>query len=295
MATGFAINNFLFPTFGIVINIEEFIKEALHEDIGEGDHTTLATIGEDVTGKAEIIVKEACIISGIVLADRILTYYDPTLIVKTHFADGEKIPAGTTCITIEGHVRSMLSCERLVLNCMQRMSGIASLTYKMCAQIAGTKAKILDTRKTTPLFRLIEKWAVKTGGGENHRFGLYDMILVKNNHVDAAGGVSQAITGVKEYLKKKNKNLFIVVETRNMAEINEVLQAGGVDRILLDNFSPAQLAEAVKMIDGKAETEASGKITLDNVRQYAETGVDYISAGALTHSYKTVDMSLRIK
>jgi nicotinate-nucleotide pyrophosphorylase (carboxylating) len=177
---------------------------------------------------------------------------------------------------------------------MQRMSGIASLTYKMCAQIAGTKAKILDTRKTTPLFRLIEKWAVKTGGGENHRFGLFDMILIKNNHVDAAGGVGKAIRLSKEYLEKKNKNLFITVEARNMNEVNEVMQTGGVNRILLDNFSPAQLAEAVKVIGGKVETEASGKITLDNVRQYAETGVDYISAGALTHSYKTVDMSLRI-
>ena len=276
------------------MNLEEFIKAALQEDIGEGDHTTLATIGENAKGKAEIIVKEPCIISGMVLADRIFTYYDSTLNVKTHFNDGDKIPAATTCITIEGRLRSMLSCERLVLNCMQRMSGIASLTYKMCAQIAGTKAKILDTRKTTPLFRLIEKWAVKTGGGANHRFGLFDMILIKNNHVDAAGGVSKAIQLAKEYLQKKNKNLFIVVEARDMNEVNEALRAGGVNRILLDNFSPVQLTEAVKMIGGKVETEASGKITLDNVRLYAETGVDFISAGALTHSYKTIDMSLRI-
>jgi len=191
-------------------------------------------------------------------------------------------------------VRSILSCERLVLNCMQRMSGIASLTYKMCAQIAGTKAKILDTRKTTPLFRLVEKWAVKTGGGENHRFGLFDMILIKNNHVDAAGGIAKAIGLAKEYLEKNNKNLFIVVEARDINEVKEVMQTGEVNRILLDNFSPAQLAEAVKLIDGRFETEASGKITLDNVRQYAEAGVDYISAGALTHSYKTIDMSLRI-
>jgi len=276
------------------MNLEEFIKAALQEDIGEGDHTTLATIGENAIGVAEIIVKEPCIISGIVLADQIFTFYDSTLNVKTHFNDGDRIVAGTTCITIEGRLRSMLSCERLVLNCMQRMSGIASLTYKMCAQIAGTKAKILDTRKTTPLFRLIEKWAVKTGGGENHRFGLFDMILIKNNHVDAAGGISKAIQLTKEYLEKKNKNLFIVVEARDMNEVREVMQTGGVNRILLDNFSPAQLAEAVKVIGGRFETEASGKITLDNVRQYAETGVDYISAGALTHSYKTIDMSLRI-
>jgi nicotinate-nucleotide pyrophosphorylase (carboxylating) len=276
------------------MNLEEFIKATLQEDIGEGDHTTLATIGENAMGKAEIIIKEACIISGIVLADQIFTYYDSTLNVKTHFNDGDRVGAGITCITIEGRLRSMLSCERLVLNCMQRMSGIASLTYKMCAQIAGTKAKILDTRKTTPLFRLIEKWAVKTGGGENHRFGLFDMILIKNNHVDAAGGVAKAIQLAKEYLEKKNKNLFITVEARDMNEVNEAMQTGGVNRILLDNFSPAQLVEAVKMIGGKIETEASGKITLDNVRQYAETGVDFISAGALTHSYKTIDMSLRI-
>ena len=276
------------------MNLEEFIKAALQEDIGEGDHTTLATINENATGRAEIIIKEACIISGIELAGRIFTHYDSALNIKAHFKDGDKIPAGTTCIVIEGRLRSMLSCERLVLNCMQRMSGIASLTYKMCAQISGTKAKILDTRKTTPLFRLIEKWAVETGGGENHRFGLFDMILIKNNHVDAAGGVAKAIHSVKEYLEKKNKNLFIVVEARNMSEVNEALQAGGVNRILLDNFSPSQLAEAVIAINGRVQTEASGKITLDDVRQYAETGVDYISAGALTHSYKTIDMSLRI-
>jgi len=276
------------------MNLEEFIKAALSEDIGEGDHTTLATIGENAKGKAEIIVKEDCIISGIVLADRIFTYYDAELNVKTHFNDGEKVAAGKTCITIDGRLRSILSCERLVLNCMQRMSGIATLTNKMCAQISGTKTKILDTRKTTPLFRLMEKWAVKTGGGENHRFGLYDMILIKNNHVDAAGGITKAILSVKEYLEKKNKNLFIVVEARNMNEVKEVMQTGGVNRILLDNFSPPQLSEAVKMIDGTFETEASGKITLDNIREYAETGVDYISAGALTYSYKTIDMSLRI-
>lgn len=276
------------------MTLEEFIKAALQEDIGEGDHTTLATIGENAKGTAEIIVKEDCIISGIVLADQIFTYYDATLNVKTHFNDGERVVPGATCITVEGRVRSILSCERLVLNCMQRMSGIATLTNKMCAQIAGTKAKILDTRKTTPLFRLMEKWAVKTGGGENYRFGLFDMILIKNNHVDAAGGVAKAIRLVKEYLEKKNKNLSIVVEARNISEVKEVMQTAGVNRILLDNFSTAQLAEAVKMIGGKLETEASGKITLDNVRQYAETGVDYISAGALTHSYKAIDMSLRI-
>lgn len=276
------------------MTLEEFIKAALQEDIGEGDHTTLATISENAKGRAEIIVKEPCIISGIILADRIFTQYDATLNIKTHFNDGDKVAAGTVCITIEGSIRSILSCERLVLNCMQRMSGIASLTYKMCAQIAGTKAKILDTRKTTPLFRLIEKWAVKTGGGENHRFGLFDMILIKNNHVDAAGGVAKAIRLTKEYLQKKNKNLFITVEARDINEVNEAMQTGGINRILLDNFSPKQLAEAVSLINGAVETEASGKITLDNVRHYAETGVDYISAGALTHSYKTIDMSLRI-
>ncbi|HLG36312.1 MAG TPA: carboxylating nicotinate-nucleotide diphosphorylase [Bacteroidia bacterium] len=277
-----------------MFTLQQFIDEALKEDIGDGDHTTLACVSETQTGSAEIIAKETGIIAGVVLADQIFTRFDATLKVQTHVADGEKIAAGTICITVSGKIRSILTCERLVLNCMQRMSGIATQTKEMCERISGLNTKILDTRKTTPLFRMMEKWAVKIGGGENHRFGLYDMILIKNNHVDSSGGITNAIRSASEYLKAKNKKLRIVVETRNMSEVNDVLNYGNVNRILLDNFSPAQLTEAVKQINHRFETEASGKITPDNVRQYAETGVDFISAGSLTHSYKSMDISLRI-
>lgn len=277
-----------------MLTLEQFIDLALKEDIGDGDHTTLACIDENKTGSAEIIAKENGIIAGIVLADQIFMRFDPTLKVDTLVNDGEKVSPGKICITVSGKIRSILTCERLVLNCMQRMSGIATLTHHMCGQLTGLKTKILDTRKTTPLFRTMEKWAVKIGGGENHRFGLFDMILIKNNHVDASGGITNAIRSAKEYLQTKNKKLSIVVEARNLQELKEVLQCGGVNRILLDNFSPPQLSEAVKLINHKFKTEASGKITMENVKQYAETGVDYISAGALTHSYKSMDLSLRI-
>jgi len=277
-----------------MMTLEQFIDESLKEDIGDGDHTTLSCIPESKMGSADIIAKENGIIAGIVLADMIFTRFDPELIVNTHVSDGEKVFPGKICITVKGKIRSILTCERLVLNCMQRMSGISTQTKQMCEQIAGLKTKILDTRKTTPLFRMFEKWAVKIGGGENHRFGLYDMILIKNNHVDAAGGITNAINQANEYLEIKNKKLFIVVETRTMDEVNEVLKCGGVNRILLDNFTPAQLSEAVKLIKHKFETEASGKITYSNVRQYAETGVDFISTGSLTHSYSSLDISLRI-
>ena len=278
-----------------MLTLEQFIDEALREDIGDADHTTLACVNESKSGKAEILVKENGIIAGIVLADQIFTRFDPTLKVHTHVAEGEKVSPGKICITVEGKIRSILTCERLVLNCMQRMSGIATQTHQMCEQISDLKTKILDTRKTTPLFRMMEKWAVKIGGGENHRFGLFDMILIKNNHIDSSGGITNAIRLANEYLQKKNNPaLNIVVETRNIEEVKDVLKCGKVNRILLDNFSPAQLSEAVKLINHKFETEASGKISLENVRQYAETGVDYISAGALTHSYKSMDISLRI-
>lgn len=277
-----------------MLPLEQFIDLALKEDIGDGDHTTLACVSETQTGIAEIIAKENGIIAGIVLADQIFTRFDATLKVQTHAADGEIVSPGKVCITVSGKTRSILTCERLVLNCMQRMSGIATQTKEMCDSIAGLNTKILDTRKTTPLFRMIEKWAVKIGGGENHRFGLYDMILIKNNHVDSSGGIVNAIRSANEYLKARNKNLSVVVETRNMNEVNEVLNYGNVNRILLDNFSPSQLAEAVKHINKRFQTEASGKITPGNVMQYAETGVDFISAGSLTHSYKSLDISLKI-
>jgi nicotinate-nucleotide pyrophosphorylase (carboxylating) len=278
-----------------MLSLQQFIDEALSEDIGDGDHTTLACVSDEQKGTAEIIARENGIIAGIVLADQIFIRFDATLNVRTHVNDGERVSGGKICITVSGKVRSILTCERLVLNCMQRMSGIATQTKDMCDLISESKTKILDTRKTTPLFRLMEKWGVKIGGGENHRFGLYDMILIKNNHVDSAGGVVNSIRKANEYLKTKNKKLDIVVETRNMQEVNDVLSCGNVNRILLDNFSPLQLAEAVKHINKKFQTEASGKITPENVREYAETGVDFISAGSLTHSYKSMDISLRIR
>ena len=278
-----------------MLTLEQFIDQALREDIGDGDHTTLACVDGNKTGTAEIIAKENGTIAGIVLADQIFTRFDPSLVVNTLVNDGEKVATGKVCISVSGKIRSILTCERLVLNCLQRMSGIATHTHQMCLQLSGLKTKILDTRKTTPLFRMMEKWAVKIGGGENHRFGLFDMVLIKNNHIDSASGIIHVIRSANEYLKKNNKKLNVVIETRNLEEVKEVLRIGGVHRILLDNFSPVQLSEAVNFINHRFETEASGKITLENVRQYAETGVDYISVGALTHSYKSMDISLRIR
>jgi nicotinate-nucleotide pyrophosphorylase (carboxylating) len=276
------------------LTVEQFIDEALKEDVGAGDHTSLACIKEAAAGKAVVKVKEDGIIAGLVLAEQILNRVDNRIKVKTLVSEGAVVKNGDIVITIEGRVRSILTAERLVLNCLQRMSGIASVTRKYVEKLDGLKTKVLDTRKTTPNFRMFEKWAVKIGGGENHRFGLYDMILVKDNHIDACGGITKAIQAANDYLLKNKLSIPIEIETRTMLEVQQVLEAGRVNRILLDNFHPDLLKEAVKLINGRLETEASGGITLDNVRQYAECGVDYVSVGALTHSYKSLDISLKI-
>ncbi|MBL0104479.1 MAG: carboxylating nicotinate-nucleotide diphosphorylase [Bacteroidetes bacterium] len=276
------------------LSIPEFIRQALLEDTGDGDHTSLSTIDEKATGLAKVKVKEDGVIAGLVLADQILNQVDSSLKVKVLVSEGAAVKVGDIVMTAEGNVRSLLKAERLLLNCMQRMSGIASLTRKYVDAIAGTNTKVLDTRKTTPNFRVFEKWAVQLGGGVNHRFGLYDMILIKDNHVDAAGGIRPAIEKANAYLKQTGKKLAIEIETRNIKEVMEVLDCGNVQRIMLDNFSPALLKEAVDLIDRRFETEASGGINLKTIRDFALSGVDYISVGALTHSYTSLDISMKI-
>jgi nicotinate-nucleotide pyrophosphorylase (carboxylating) len=276
------------------LSIPDFIRQALLEDTGDGDHTSLSTIDEKATGLARVKVKEDGIIAGLVLADQILNQVDSTLEVKVLVQEGSRVKSGDIVMTAQGNVRSLLKAERLLLNCMQRMSGIASLTRKYVDAIEGTKTKVLDTRKTTPNFRVFEKWAVQLGGGVNHRFGLYDMILIKDNHVDAAGGIKPAIEKANSYLSKTGKSLSIEIETRNLKEVMEVLDCGSVQRIMLDNFTPALLKEAVNLIDHRFETEASGGINLTTIRDFAQTGVDYISVGALTHSYTSLDISMKI-
>lgn len=276
------------------LSIADFIKNALLEDIGDGDHTSQSTISEFGQGKANVKIKEDGIIAGLELAVQIFRQVDPKLKTTTFLKEGSQVKFGDIAMTIEGSVRSLLTAERLVLNCMQRMSGIATLTNKYVEELKGTNTKVLDTRKTTPNFRLFEKWAVHLGGGVNHRFGLYDMILIKDNHVDAAGGIENAIERANEYLSKTGKKLKIEIETRNLEEVQKVMKYGKVDRIMLDNFTPELLKEAIKLIDGKFETEASGGITLTTIRSFAESGVDYISVGALTHSHKSLDISMKI-
>jgi len=276
------------------LSIPEFLKYALQEDQGDGDHTSLSTIEDNAKGKAVVKVKENGIIAGLVLADQILNLVDPETIVKVKVNEGTKVLVGDVVMEIEGSTRSLLRAERLLLNCMQRMSGIASLTRKYVEAVEGTSTKILDTRKTTPNFRIFEKWAVQIGGGTNHRFGLYDMILIKDNHVDAAGGISKAIQKANQYLKETKRDLPIEIETRDLDEVMEVLKTGGVQRVMLDNFTTDRLKEAVELISGKIITEASGGIILENVRNYALTGVNFISVGALTHSYKSLDISMKL-
>jgi len=273
--------------------IHQFIAAALTEDVGDGDHTSLATIPGSTTGKAKLLVKDTGILAGVELASEIFKQVDNKLKVNVFIQDGAAIKPGDIALEVEGDVKSILTAERLVLNCMQRMSGIATKTHQIVEPLKGTKAKVLDTRKTTPGLRYLEKWAVKIGGGVNNRFGLYDMILIKDNHVDYSGGIRQAIENTKQYLKKNNKELAIEIEVRNLDELEQVMQVGGVDSILLDNFGLGDLREAVRRIDGRFTTEASGGITIDNIRQYAECGVDYISVGALTHSVKSLDLSLK--
>ena len=273
---------------------DEFIKMALAEDLGDGDQTSLSTIDEGKKAIAKVKVKEDGIIAGIPVAVQILQCVDKALKVKIYTNDGATVFNGNIVMEIEGNVRSLLQAERLLLNCMQRMSGIATLTRKFVDAIKGTSAEILDTRKTTPNFRHFEKLAVRAGGGINHRFGLYDMILIKDNHVDASGGITNALLKAQEYLLKTGKKLSIEIETRNIAEVEEVMKSNIAKRIMLDNFETEELAKAVKIINKKFETEASGGITLSNAYSYAATGVDYISVGALTHSYKSLDISMKI-
>jgi len=273
--------------------LHSFITAALAEDIGDGDHSTLAAIPKAATNRARLLVKDSGVLAGVDLAVRIFQYYDPDLSIETYLGDGAKVKKGDVAFSVSGSARSLLTTERLVLNCMQRMSGIATKTDHLVQLISGTKAKLLDTRKTTPNFRRLEKWGVVIGGGENHRLGLYDMIMLKDNHVDMAGGIGQAINRTKEYLRAENKILRIEVETRNLDEVRQVLDASGVDVIMLDNMSIGQMKEAIQLIDGKCKTEASGNITEETIGSVARCGVDYISVGALTHSVKSLDLSLK--
>lgn len=273
--------------------IYPFIANALAEDVGDGDHTSLATIPAGTQGKAKLLVKDTGILAGVELAIEIFKQVDSNLKVNVLLHDGSEIKPKDIVFEVEGDAQSILTAERLVLNCMQRMSGVATKTHEIVELLKGTGAKVLDTRKTTPGMRYLEKWAVKIGGGVNHRFGLFDMILIKDNHVDYSGGIKQAIQNTKDYLQKTGKKLAIEIEVRNLSELQQVLDAGGIDRILLDNFNFDDLRKAVCMVGGKYETEASGGITINNIRQYAECGVDYISVGALTHSVKSLDLSLK--
>ncbi len=274
------------------MNIDRIIEEAIIEDIGDGDHTSLATIPADETGKAHLVIKEPGILAGVDIAEMVFSKTDNRLVFKKLISDGSEVRPGDIVFTVEGCSISILSAERLALNFMQRMSGIATYTNKLASLIAGLKTKLLDTRKTTPLLRELEKYSVNVGGGENHRMGLYDMIMIKDNHIDFAGGIVPAIESTKKYLTDKNRNLKIEIEVKNLKELEIVLNHGGIDRIMLDNFTPENLNTAIVIIDGKYETEASGGITEKTIRRYAETGVDYISVGALTHHIKSLDMSL---
>ncbi len=273
--------------------IDEIIERALKEDLGDGDFTSLATIPENACGKTQLIIKEDGILAGVEIAKKIFQKVDKNIKFRRLLKDGTKVKKGDIAFTVEGKSISILSAERLALNFMQRLSGIATATNKIVSQLNGLKTKVLDTRKTTPNLRLLEKEAVRIGGGENHRMGLYDMIMIKDNHVDFAGGIKQAINATKKYLKKNNKKLKIEIEVRNFDELNQVIECGGVDRIMLDNFSQQDLKKAVKIIDGRYETEASGGIIIDNIRKFSESGVDFISVGALTHHIKSLDMSLK--
>jgi len=273
--------------------LDKLIEIWLNEDIGDGDHTTLSTIPAHNTGKARLLVKQNGIIAGLRVIDRIYNKFDRKLQQQIFIQDGSPIKSGDIVFEINGSVRSILQTERLVLNILQRMSGIATLTREYVNKLNGLKTKVLDTRKTTPGIRILEKEAVKLGGGENHRFGLFDMVLIKDNHIDFAGGIEPALKQTRKYLEEKNKNLKIAVEARNINDIKEILRIGGINRILIDNFSLEKTREAVQLIGSACETESSGGITLENIRDYAECGVDFISVGALTHQIKSLDLSLK--
>ncbi len=273
--------------------IDNLIDLAFSEDIGDGDHTTLCCIPDDAMGKSRLLIKEAGVLAGVEVAKEIFHRFDPTMKVEVLMEDGTEVKPGDVAMVVEGKVQSLLQTERLMLNVMQRMSGIATMTRKYVKQLEGTRTRVLDTRKTTPGLRMLEKAAVKIGGGVNHRIGLFDMILLKDNHVDFAGGIDKAIERAKAYCQAKGKDLKIEIEVRNFDELNQVLAIGGVDRIMLDNFTPENTRKAVELIGGRYETESSGGITFDTLRDYAECGVDFISVGALTHSVKGLDMSFK--
>ena len=275
-----------------ISNLDEIIEMALREDIGDGDHSTLACIPLTAKGKAKMIAKKNGILCGVEVGERVFHLVDPSLKITRCIEDGSEIKVGDIIMLVEGCAGSILTAERTSLNFMQRLSGIATKTHEMVGLLKGLHTQLLDTRKTTPNMRLLEKYAVHCGGGTNHRIGLYDMIMLKDNHIDFAGGIEAAIDRTHEYLKSKNLNLKIEIEVRNMDELEQVMQHGGVDRIMLDNFDTTTMVKAVKRIDGKYETEASGGITEETLRSYAETGVDFISVGALTHHIKSLDLSL---
>lgn len=272
---------------------EDLIDRALQEDLGEGDHTTLSTIPENTRGAARLLVKASGVLAGVELAQAIAERFDPDLSLKPYMLDGAHVAPNDVALTIMGSTRSILMVERLVLNFMQRMSGIATLTHQYVQAVEGTGCRVLDTRKTTPTLRALEKWAVRIGGGTNHRFGLYDMVMIKDNHADMSGGIPEAIKAAQNYLRQKGLDLPIEVETRNLQEVEQVIRTGGVQRVMLDNFDPLSLRKAVEFIGRRFETEASGGITLATARTIAETGVDYISVGALTHSAPALDLSLK--
>lgn len=282
------------PTYLTEEAIHSFIQSALAEDIGEGDHSSLGAIPKNTPCKARLLVKDEGVIAGLALAEKIFQQVDPALQITYFKHEGDLVHRGEVAFEVTGQAQSILSAERLVLNCMQRMSGIATHTRTLCQLLEGTSTKLLDTRKTTPNFRAMEKWAVAIGGGQNHRFALYDMVMLKDNHIDMAGGVKKAIENAHRYLKEKQKDLKIEIEVRSLKEVEEVMRVGGVDTIMLDNMSLNDMRKSVHLINGKYKTEASGGITENTLRAVAETGVNFISMGALTHSTKSLDLSLKV-
>lgn len=273
--------------------IDDLLSLAFAEDIGDGDHTTLSTIPADAVGKSRLLIKEKGVIAGVEIAQKVLKKLDPSISVEVFINDGAEVNPGDVAFIATGPVRSLLIAERTMLNIMQRMSGVATMTKRYQDELSGLHTKVLDTRKTTPGMRILEKEGVRLGGGKNHRIGLFDMILIKDNHIDFAGGIEAAVSRAKEYCKSNGKDLRIEVEARSLDDIREILRIGGVDRIMFDNFTPELTKEAVRLVDGKAETESSGGITIENLRAYGEAGVDFISVGALTHSVKGLDMSFK--
>lgn len=275
------------------IKLDELISNALKEDLGDGDHSTQSCIYENEKGKAILKIKDEGILAGVEVAERIFSFVEPGSVLERFKKDGDEIHFGEIAFAVNAQISTILNCERLVLNCMQRMSGIATLTKKYTDKLKGYHTRLLDTRKTTPNFRLLEKEAVRIGGGVNHRFGLYDMIMLKDNHIDYAGGIEKAIEKAWKYVREKKPGLQIEVETRSLEDVKKLMQTGKVNRIMLDNFSPGKIKEALKIIDGKYETEASGGITLENIEEYAATGVDFISCGAIIHQATSLDLSLK--